>query len=91
MPPSRWIDSIRAQELPPFIGQPGIACANPASSPDDFFPGRGDPVPAQTICRSCDHTAACLEFALRTDQRFGVWGGATPGQRIRIRKNRGDR
>lgn len=44
---------------------------------------------ALRICSECLVQQDCLDFALRTHQVFGVWGGKTPQQRIAMRKRRG--
>lgn len=44
---------------------------------------------AKTICQLCDVQTQCLETALANDERFGIWGGLTPEQRIKIRRRRG--
>ena len=42
---------------------------------------------ALRICRRCPVTAECLEYALTTDDRYGVLGGTMPGQRDQMRRN----
>lgn len=42
---------------------------------------------AKAICAGCPVAGECLDYAIATDQRFGVWGGLTtherrPGRRI---------
>lgn len=32
-------------------------------------------------CRTCRARVACLDYALAADERFGIWGGALPGDR----------
>lgn len=50
-----------------------------------FFPGQdGDPRPALRVCAGCPVSAECLEWALETRQRFGIWGGATERDRRRL-------
>lgn len=44
---------------------------------------------AITICRMCDVQTPCLETALKNDERFGVWGGLTANQRLKLRRQRG--
>lgn len=44
---------------------------------------------AIAICQYCPVREACLEFALDTDQGWGVWGGTTPDQRLDILQKRG--
>ena len=43
---------------------------------------------AKAICRECPVQAQCLEFALRTTQDYGVWGGRTEDERRAIRRSR---
>lgn len=42
---------------------------------------------AVVICRSCPVMADCARWALRSRERFGVWGGLSPSQRQRILRN----
>lgn len=50
-----------------------------------FFPGAdGDAQPALRICENCPVRVECLEYALESRQRYGVWGGATERQRRSI-------
>jgi WhiB family transcriptional regulator, redox-sensing transcriptional regulator len=43
---------------------------------------------AKSICQSCPVADPCLEFALRTLQDFGIWGGRTEDERRVIRRAR---
>ena len=43
---------------------------------------------AKAICRECPVKGQCLEFALRTMQDYGVWGGRTEDERRAIRRAR---
>ncbi len=43
---------------------------------------------AKSICQSCPVNNQCLEFALRTLQDYGVWGGRTEDERRVIRRSR---
>jgi WhiB family transcriptional regulator, redox-sensing transcriptional regulator len=43
---------------------------------------------AKGICAACPVRHACLEFAIRTRQLDGVWGGHTPEERRSIRRRR---
>lgn len=54
---------------------------------DLFFPRRGDdPSPAKALCRACPVRTDCLSYALETNQKFGIWGGMTEGQRRRLKR-----
>ena len=51
------------------------AACKDVSDPDIFYPERGQPdVEAKAICGQCPVRATCLEWALETDERFGIWG-----------------
>ena len=55
--------------------------------PEIFFPEKGgstrDP---KRVCRACSVRAECLEYALDTDQRFGIWGGFSERERRRLKR-----
>jgi WhiB family redox-sensing transcriptional regulator len=59
------------------------------ADPDLFFPisGRGAGVQqtdrAVRICAGCQVRRQCLEFAMRTGETEGIWGGTTPEERVR--------
>lgn len=57
--------------------------------PDPFFPERGGSTDdARDVCRGCVVRAECLEYALTTGQKFGIWGGMSERERRRIRRAR---
>lgn len=43
---------------------------------------------AKAVCARCPVQTECLEYALATDQAFGVWGGTTEAERRSIRRRR---
>jgi WhiB family transcriptional regulator, redox-sensing transcriptional regulator len=57
-----------------------------------FFPvGKTGPaVPqieaAKAICAQCEARAACLHFAVTTNQEYGVWGGTSEEERLQLRR-----
>jgi WhiB family redox-sensing transcriptional regulator len=56
------------------------------TDPEAFFPEIGhSPRAGKQICKACPVVAACLAYALERDERFGVWGGLTPGERKRLK------
>ncbi len=62
----------------PWLDQ--AACVDVALSV--FFSDDGwDLLEALAICRGCPVRQQCLEYALATRERHGVWGGKTPEQR----------
>lgn len=55
------------------------------ADPDAFHvPIGGDPRPAKRICDACPVSDECLQYALETGQRHGIWGGTTHRERLRI-------
>jgi WhiB family redox-sensing transcriptional regulator len=49
-----------------------------------FFPGRGKSKQiryAITICEKCPVRFECLEYAMKENIEYGVWGGSTPEER----------
>ncbi|MEI5519374.1 WhiB family transcriptional regulator [Streptomyces brasiliscabiei] len=54
---------------------------------DFFFPEPGSSVrEAKRICGMCEMRTACLDYALSHDERFGVWGGLSEKERLRLRR-----
>ncbi|MFI1386671.1 WhiB family transcriptional regulator [Embleya sp. NPDC020886] len=56
------------------------------ADPDLFFPtSESSDVlqvkAAQAVCRECPVARLCLIWAMETNQRSGIWGGKTTGQR----------
>lgn len=57
--------------------------------PDIFYPVTDeDAEQAKAICRGCSVREACLEWAIETREKDGVWGGATERERRRIIRQR---
>lgn len=57
------------------------------TDPEIFFPEKGkSSAEAKLVCRSCPVAEECLEFAIVTRQKFGVWGGLSPDERSRVRR-----
>ncbi len=55
-----------------------------------FFPNaEDDPVGvaiARQVCAACAVKEPCLQYAIESRQASGIWGGATPRERRRIRR-----
>ncbi|MDG2114192.1 MAG: WhiB family transcriptional regulator [Actinomycetota bacterium] len=43
---------------------------------------------AKAVCSDCHAKDLCLEFALKTNQDSGVWGGTSEEERRQIRRER---
>lgn len=63
----------------------------PVYDRDMWHPEKGHPVePAKAICKQlCPVREECLEYAMRTRQQFGVWGGTSVMERRRLRRRAG--
>ena len=38
------------------------------------------------MCLTCEVRNDCLEYALRHDERFGIWGGLSGRERRKLKK-----
>jgi len=97
-PPAKWCSrtcrenayrerkqGIVHRERWPYEARPWIAqaeCVNWLGIVDWFDPDDYDT--AKDICGTCDVTAECLDYALRSRQDLGVWGGLSPKQRDKV-------
>lgn len=62
--------------------------------PELFYSRDGEPAGdrirreqvAKSVCQGCPVRQPCLDHALRTGVRFGLWGGNSERDRIRLRK-----
>ena len=58
------------------------------ADPELFFPQVGaDNSLAKSICQACPVRRQCLDHALETKQKYGIWGGMTEAQRRRLRRD----
>ena len=73
-----WRNTASCREADPTIfftiGSPGRALNQIAA--------------AKAVCGDCSVKALCLEFALKTNQDSGVWGGASEEERRELRRER---
>jgi WhiB family redox-sensing transcriptional regulator len=57
--------------------------------PEIFHPGEDqDPSAAKAVCAACPVREACLEYAISTREKFGVWGGLDERERRRLIRQR---
>ncbi|HEX9531028.1 MAG TPA: WhiB family transcriptional regulator [Acidimicrobiales bacterium] len=57
--------------------------------PAVFYPTSDEEAEAaKEVCARCPVREACLEFALASRERDGVWGGATERERRRMIRHR---
>ena len=73
-----WLDDAKCQEI-------GL---------EPYFQKNVSESMARFLCGGCPVQAECLEWALETDSRYGVWGGMSETRRRRLhiaRENHGNR
>ncbi|WDG18975.1 WhiB family transcriptional regulator [Microbacterium sp. Clip185] len=69
----------------PLAWQTDALCAQ--TDPEAFFPEKGGSTrDAKRICTTCDVRDECLEYALRNDERFGIWGGLSERERRKLKR-----
>lgn len=65
--------------------QTDALCAQ--TDPEAFFPEKGGSTrDAKRICSTCDVRSECLEYALKNDERFGIWGGLSERERRKLKR-----
>jgi WhiB family redox-sensing transcriptional regulator len=79
------VNELPTHPTPPDRWQDRAACFG--IDPDVFFPLTEDEAgPALTYCRVCRIREECLAWALKSRERYGVWGGLTEQQRRRLQR-----
>lgn len=60
--------------------------------PELMYPTRHDGsdkiAAAKAVCSGCQVREECLEHALATGEKFGIWGGLTERERRTLRRER---
>lgn len=76
---------VVSEEIDEMGWQEKALCAQ--TDPEAFFPEKGGSTrEAKKVCLSCEVRAECLDYALKNDERFGIWGGLSERERRRIRR-----
>ena len=81
-------DAQQVATIPQWRGL--ASCAR--HTPDLFFPvgetglGGTQIAMAKRICIGCPVRQECLDYALVSNQRFGIWGGLTEEERRPVRR-----
>ena len=74
------VEGIKPHDLIPAPWTIDAACAD--ADPDLFFVDVGESADeAKAICSRCPVQTDCLDFALASHARFGIWGGMSSRQR----------
>lgn len=75
-----------------YAGDWQTAGACLSADPDIFYPVSGSGASlaqineARRICGRCSVRRECLDFAIQTGEAHGIWGGTTPEDRTRARR-----
>jgi WhiB family redox-sensing transcriptional regulator len=57
--------------------------------PEIFHREKGESnLAAKKVCGNCDVLDDCLEYALGRGERFGIFGGLSPRQRLKLERDR---
>jgi len=55
------------------------------TDPEIFHPEKGGSTrEAKAVCAACFVQAECLDWALTTNERFGIWGGLSERERRKL-------
>lgn len=83
---------VAAQPGPSFDVSWRVNASCCDTDPDLFFPvgttgAALDQIEeAKGVCMGCPAQVSCLEFALRTNQDTGIWGGTSEEERRHLRR-----
>lgn len=78
---------------PAFFDDPTRACLD--EDPNIFFTADKQDskesidhslVKAIKVCQRCPFRVQCLDYALKKDEKFGVWGGTSRRMRIQMKR-----
>lgn len=74
------------RDRPEWMLRPDVPCKQ---SPELFFPHNHEvhvQRKAQAICSVCPYRVRCAEYAVENMEHYGIWGGTTERQRVRLRR-----
>lgn len=78
-------EPVTSRGTPPVALLPDRACADVDTKV--FFPTTGENgIKAKAICGICPHRQACLDWALATEQSWGIWGATSPEERAEMKR-----
>ena len=79
------LTALNDDETTLLAWQEQALCAQ--TDPEAFFPEKGGSTrEAKRICVGCEVKGDCLEYALGSDERFGIWGGLSERERRRLKR-----
>lgn len=85
----RGQDATFFNDLDALLMAPGRACRDTTTQMCvDPQANKADLDAAKAVCSGCPVRLSCLDFALRTGQSSGVWGGLDDDERAELRRRR---
>lgn len=82
---SSRVDILAGLDVPEWY--PEGLCSQ--TDPEAFFPEKGGSTrEAKKICHGCPVRSKCLDYAIETGERFGIWGGVSERERRKLERAR---
>lgn len=79
---TEWVDEAVCYAQPSDIFYPGDPHGGqPSDRPEDYRV-------AKSLCDRCPVRRPCLEYALATGEKWGMWGGLMPSERVSEKRRR---
>lgn len=73
--------------LPPMKWMTKASCLD--KDTNKFYTENEQQIAAtKAFCKACPVRLSCLDYALRNDEEWGIFGGLTPPERLKIKKMR---
>lgn len=69
---TQWMDQGRCTEVDPEL----------------FFIDVGNAAAPKSVCKECEVRQVCLDWAVDTNQQYGIWGGMGLQDRRRYKRQR---
>lgn len=67
-----------------FLADDTAKCVSPAVDPEWFFDEQ-QIILGKAVCETCPLKQACLDWALKSGEPFGIYGGLTPDERKKLK------
>lgn len=80
----KWRTEAACRAAPQYLFFPD----SEASRPGGGAVADQDVADAKSYCKVCPVQAQCLQYALETNQQWGVWGGLMVTERNRLRRKK---
>lgn len=61
----------------------GICASSYDHPPEAWDEGN---IESKQLCKGCPVMSECLSYALKNNEKYGIWGGMTPKERRKLRR-----